>query len=90
MIENEIRSRLERNLNIHHLDVVNESYKHVGHAGDNGTGQTHFKLTVVSDDFVGCNRIQRQRKIYDLLSDLFDQGMHALSIDATDIKEFSA
>ncbi len=79
-IENAIKRKLEENLEIHKMELVNESHKHAGHAGDDGSGQTHFKLMVVSPDFHGCNRIQRQRMIYDLLKEEFSDGLHALNL----------
>lgn len=63
-----------------HLSVVNESGKHKGHAGDNGTGESHFHVEVVSDSFVGKSRIERQRMVYNLLDDEFKSGLHALSL----------
>ena len=88
-IETLIKQQLEENLNIHYMELVNESHKHAGHVGDDGSGQTHFKLMVVSDDFLGYNRIQRQRKIYNLLDSAFANGLHAISIKSYSVAEFS-
>lgn len=79
-IETLIKRTLEENLQIQHLEVINESHKHAGHAGDDGSGQTHFKLIVVSRDFEGCGRIDRQRQVNDLLSEAFLAGLHAVSM----------
>lgn len=83
-----IERALREGLDIHHLEIVNESNLHKGHAGDDGSGQTHFKLIVVSSDFDGCNRIQRQQKVNGLLKGAFDAGLHAISMGCMTLREF--
>lgn len=61
--------------------LENESHKHAGHAGSPGHGNSHFKLRVVSADFVGMSRVARQREIYRLLQEELDGPVHALSLD---------
>lgn len=75
-IEDQIRNAID----VSNLTLINESEKHAGHAGDNGTGQTHFKLMVVSNDFSGLTRVQRQKLIMQQVKGLFSQGLHALSM----------
>ena len=65
-------------LDVKRLKIENESHKHAGHFS--GNGDTHFKLEVVSADFSGESRVQRHRLINTMLSDCFDQGLHALSL----------
>ncbi|MFZ3230272.1 MAG: BolA family protein [Pseudobdellovibrio sp.] len=66
------------------LDLKNDSDKHashVEHLGSAGfTGETHYKLVMVSADFNGKSRIERQRMVMDLLKDEFASGLHALEI----------
>ncbi len=87
-IETLITEALQEHLDIHHMELVNESHKHHGHTGDDGSGQTHFKLMVVSDDFCACSRIERQRKVYGLLEDTFSEGLHAISMNLHTVEEF--
>lgn len=61
---------------------MNDSLRHSGHMGDDGSGESHFRVTVVSSVFTGMSRVQRQRMVYDLLSDEMQGGIHALSIKA--------
>lgn len=85
-------SRDERILNILQelkptvLDLKNESQKHashVEHLGSAGfTGETHYKLNIVSFFFEGKSRIDRQRMVMDLLKTEFSSGLHALEIKA--------
>ena len=86
-MEEKIKAILESEINAHHIEIINESNLHAGHSGDDGSGQTHFKLMIVSDDFKGYNRIQRQRTINKFLGHLFEQGLHALSMELLTLEE---
>lgn len=63
------------------LKLENESGLHAGHAGTHATGETHFKLHVVSSAFSGLSRLARQRMVYALLADEMRERVHALSLD---------
>ncbi|PHZ86449.1 BolA family protein [Paremcibacter congregatus] len=77
-IEQKIRAAFD----VTDFQLENESHKHAGHAGSPGHGNSHFKLLVVSPDFVGKNRVARQRDIYRVLKDELAGPVHALSLDA--------
>jgi stress-induced morphogen len=64
------------------LVVTDESHKHRGHAEVAGSAatETHFDIQVVSNKFVGLNRVQRQRLVNDLLKQEFEIGLHAVSM----------
>lgn len=62
------------------LEVINQSHHHKHHAGDDGTGETHYDIIVVSDHFDSVNRVGRQRMVNKLLKTEFDSGLHALSM----------
>jgi BolA protein len=62
------------------LDVINESELHAGHRSSPGTGDSHFRILVVSDVFSGKSRIERHRLINDLLKDELAGGIHALAL----------
>ena len=68
------------------FELKNDSQKHAGHAhhlgGAGFTGDTHYKLTIVSPLFEGQSRIDRQRMVMDLLKEEFKTGLHALEIKA--------
>lgn len=81
-----IEEILRSSLKIQHLHLENQSASHSGHY--QGDGETHFNLLVVSDDFSGKNRVQRQRAINDLLKSEWDTGLHALSIKALTPDEY--
>jgi len=65
-----------------HLEVVDESGAHAGHAGANGTGfGTHFRVRISSPFFTGKRRVAQHRLVYDALQEFIDQGVHALAIE---------
>ncbi len=63
------------------LDVVDESHKHAGHAGAPEGGESHFRVTMVSQAFSGMNKVERQRAVYKALQAEFDARLHALAFD---------
>jgi BolA family transcriptional regulator, general stress-responsive regulator len=77
-----IKQKITDHLNPAYYELHNESEKHAGHAGHDGSGESHFRLFIVSSRFEGYNRIARHRMIYEALDGLFCQGLHALSIRA--------
>lgn len=79
-----IRQKLQAALNPGLLDVINESHLHIGHAGDNGTGDSHFRVRVAAASLSGLSRVAAQRQIYDILSEEMKNGIHALSINVLD------
>jgi len=76
-----IRERIKAALEPDSLEIVDESHKHIGHAGARD-GRGHFQVTIVSGKFKGLPPIQRHRLIYDAVGDLMESDIHALSIKA--------
>lgn len=64
-----------------HVEIVDESALHAGHAGARAGGG-HFQLTLISPAFAGQNAIARHRLVYQALGDLMNGKIHALSITA--------
>ena len=81
-IAEEITRRLNRLLSPTHLEVINESALHSGHMGDDGSGESHFRVIVESPRFSGVSRLERQRMINRELADLLEHRVHALAIKA--------
>ena len=63
--------------------LSNDSARHHGHAGDDGSGESHFSLAIEWPGFAGQNRVARQRAVNRALGDLPGQRVHALAIRAT-------
>ncbi len=66
-----------------HLAVINDSAKHHGHSGDDGSGESHFTVEIESAAFVGANRVMRQRMVNKALGDIPGGRVHALAIKAS-------
>jgi BolA protein len=81
-VATEIEDRLRAALNPERLAVINDSEKHRGHAGHDGTGESHFTVDVVADAFAGQSRVARQRLVNTALADLLREKVHALAIKA--------
>ena len=64
------------------LKLEDQSHQHVGHAGHDPRGESHFALTIESPVFSGLSRVERQRKVYAALADLMHERVHALTIRA--------
>ncbi len=79
----EIENRLNSALSPTRLDVSNDSAQHAGHMGDDGTGESHFSVTIEATAFAGISRVQRQRLVNQALADLLRDRIHALAIRAT-------
>lgn len=82
-IETAMRDKLTAAFVPERLEVINESHLHAGHQGGamDGTGETHFRVRIVSDAFAGKMRIKRHQAINDTLADEFANGLHALAIE---------
>ncbi|MEM7197336.1 MAG: BolA family protein [Pseudomonadota bacterium] len=65
------------------LEVINESHLHAGHAGSPGSGQSHFRVIIISASFAGKSRIAMQQAVYAILQEEMKTSIHALSIKAS-------
>ena len=89
-VAQEIEGRLRRELAPTVLELVDESHRHVGHAGARPQGESHFRLTIASETFAGRSRVERQRAVYAALGDLMQTDVHALAITALTPAEAAA
>ena len=64
-----------------HLEIVDESALHAGHAGAR-SGGGHYQLTLIAAAFAGQSAVARHRAIYQALGDLMNTRIHALAITA--------
>ncbi len=86
MIE-KIHKCLREKLSITHIEIDDNSSKHIGHQG-NLSGGGHFSAIIVSDDFIGLPLIDRHRLVYNALEDLMKSSIHAFSMSTLTSKEF--
>jgi len=71
-----IEQRINDTFSVLHINLENESHQHSGPATE-----SHFKLTLVSNDFDGVMRVKRHQKVYQLMADLMANTVHALSLN---------
>jgi BolA protein len=78
-----IEQRLRAALAPSRLAVINDSARHHGHAGDDGSGESHFTVEIEAEAFAGMTRLERQRAVNAALGDLMRERIHALAIRAS-------
>lgn len=81
-METIIREKLTKNFSPLNLEIVNESHLHHGHSGSPNSGESHFRVKITSEKFVGKSRIERHRMINSVLEDELSGPIHALAISA--------
>jgi len=65
------------------LIVEDESGLHKGHSGARPEGETHFRVKIVSAEFHGLSRVERQRRVYAVLAEELRERVHALALTAS-------
>lgn len=82
-IREEIVDRLEAAFGPSHLEVVDESEQHRGHAGWREGGSTHFRVRMTAQDLGPMTRVGRHRAVHGALGkDLIDR-IHALALEVS-------
>ena len=81
-LEARMREKLMIGLRPTRLDLVNESHLHEGHRSSPGTGESHFRVLVVSPAFEGRSRVERHRMVNEAVASLLRDSVHALAIKA--------
>ena len=82
-IAREIETLLEEAFAPSRLEVINDSAKHHGHAGDDGSGESHFTVVIESAAFAGKSRLERQRLVNRALGDIPGDRVHAMAVRAS-------
>lgn len=80
-VADEITTRLTEAFAPERLEVLNESHRHAGHAGDDGTGESHFRVLIRAPALAAMSRVDRHRAVNRALGDLTTR-VHALALDA--------
>ena len=81
-VAQEIETLLQEAFAPSRLEVINDSAKHSGHMGDDGSGESHFTVEIESAEFAGKSRLERQRMVNRALGELPGPKVHALAIKA--------
>jgi BolA family transcriptional regulator, general stress-responsive regulator len=88
-IQEAMEKKLKAAFSPERLVIINESHLHAGHHHEesghhvvyDGTGETHFRIRIVSPAFAGKSRLERHRAVNTLLADELKAGVHALAIE---------
>ena len=80
-----IESKIKANLAPEFLEVINESHGHNVAPGS----ETHFKLTIVSQQFASLTLVRRHQRLYQLLAEELSNGVHALALHTFTPEEWS-
>lgn len=80
-LEAEIRDRLTERFQPQTLEIVNESARHAGHAGDDGSGESHWRVRIEAAAFEGMARVDRHRAVHAALGPDIMSRIHALALD---------
>ena len=75
-IQQKITQKLNDNIPAEHLEVINESNMHNVPPGS----ESHFKITIVSDAFIGKSLLAQHRMINAVLKDELEHDIHALAL----------
>jgi BolA protein len=84
---NNIKKLIETKLQLlqpQFLEVINESHMHAVPQGS----ESHFKVTIVSDEFNGKILLARHRMINKILIDELTHSIHALVLHTMTINEW--
>jgi BolA protein len=71
-----------------HLEIIDDSARHIGHAGA-ASGGGHFRIVLVSDVFRGMDLVARQRLVYEALGDAMRSRIHALALRTVTPEEWN-
>ena len=85
MLKSKILDLLSKNINIIDIKINDLSDKHKNHATSNGGG--HFKMMIISDDFINESLLIRHRKVYTILGSMLKKEIHALSLKTLTLEE---
>ena len=82
-VEQEMEQLLIEAFSPTRLELINDSAKHAGHSGDDGSGESHFTIVIEAPAFADMTRIERQRAVNKALGDIPGERVHALAIQAS-------
>lgn len=79
-VKDEMDTCLRQRFQVQQLEIVNESHKHAGHSGDDGSGESHFRIVIRAPELAAMGRVQRHRAVHAALGDI-NQRVHAIALD---------
>lgn len=89
-VQDRIYQALQDRFHPTHLDLVDESDSHAGHAGARQTGGGHYAVCIVSDAFQNQSLLERHQAVYQALEPFLQTDIHALRIKAATRAEWKS
>ena len=83
-VQRSIETKVTEELKPVYLDVTNESSMH----NVPPDSESHFKLVIVSEKFVGLTRVKRHQTINGILEKELREDLHALSMETLTAEEW--
>lgn len=80
-VRDTIIAKLQGRFKPEHLEVIDESNKHFGHAGWREGGETHFRVRIATRHFDGTTRVAQHRQVMETLDAELKDRVHALAIE---------
>jgi BolA family transcriptional regulator, general stress-responsive regulator len=80
-VRDDIDKKLSLKFAPSHLEVIDESEKHRGHAGSRPGGETHFRVRITSPQLDSLGRVAQHRAVMETLDAELKSGVHALAIE---------
>ncbi len=82
-IADRIQQNLEQTWADAKVEVINESHLHAGHAGDDGSGHSHFRVVIAAPALSDLSRLARHRAIHAAIGPELIGQIHALALEVT-------
>ena len=79
----QIKAALDATFHPTALQVINESHKHSGHSGDDGSGESHWKVIISAATFAPMTRLERHRAVHAALGPAIIGRLHALAVEVS-------
>tara|TARA_Y100001935_G_scaffold72715_1_gene60673 strand:- start:947 stop:1207 length:261 start_codon:yes stop_codon:yes gene_type:complete len=74
-----IKKKISTNIKCENLKVEDKTFLHKDHVG-NDNNKFHIKLSIESKELKKMNKIERNKKVYKILSEEIDKSIHSLQI----------
>jgi len=83
----QIKDKLQKAFTPEHLEVIDQSHLHAGHAGAREGGNSHFAVVIRAQAFGEITPLARHRAINDVLAEELAGPIHALTIKASGLAD---
>ena len=80
-VADELERRLTAAFAPERLEILNESHRHAGHAGDDGSGESHFRVVIRAGALAAMGRVERHRAVHRAVGPDLTARIHALALD---------